>query len=168
MTDHDERDDYDDEPGRGPLAAQHIVHWPSSAMWAFGLLQMIFAQMWIAFFATLLVITNFVDDDRTWSDVWDQLKDEEAVWMTLAGWPVATLCTLVVMRGANDLRHFRRYPWVVAGTVLTILAVPFFYLAVIQLPLGLWVLYLLLRRDVRARFEAVARHRTGGDDITAC
>jgi hypothetical protein len=160
MSDHDPRDDYDDELARGPLAPEHIVRWPASAMWAFGLLQLIFAQMWVALLATTIVLTNFVDDDKTVSEVWDRFKHTEAFWLTLAGWPVATFCTILVMRGGNDLRRFRRYPWVAAGTVLMMLAVPFFYLAVIQLPLGLWVLYFLLRRDVRARFEAVARGTT--------
>jgi hypothetical protein len=157
MIDHDQREDYDDIPAWGPLAPEYIVRWPASIMWVFGLLQFIATQLWLAFFAGATLVVHFVDDGKTTGEYWDTMKYEPAFWLTVAGWPVATACTITVMRGANDLKRFRCYPRVVAGATLTLLGIPFFYLAVIQFPLGIWLFWLLLRRDVRARFEAVAR-----------
>ena len=75
----------------------------------------------------------------------------------MAGWPLAVAAPILVMRGAGDMRRFRRYWWAVTAGVLTLFAIPIIHLGVFQLPLGLWVLQVLARRDVRARFDAVAR-----------
>jgi hypothetical protein len=168
MTGHDERDDYDDEGWGDQLAPAPVVHWPASAMWGFGVLQLILLQTWTAFVVALLVISHFVDDDRTLAELWRTITSSELVWMSLVGWPLATACAVVVIRGANDLGRFRHYWWAVTAAFLTLFSAPVVCLAPIQLPLGVWVLVVLARRDVRARFETVARHRTGGDDVTAC
>ena len=163
MTDHDERDDYDDERRDRPLAADHIVHWPASTMWAFGLLQLIFTQTIIGFLIVLTVVVNFVDGDETLADFWSHVTSNPELWLIPLGWLVATAWTAFVIWAANGMRRYRRYWFAVTAAVLTMFSVPFFYLAVIQLPIGLWVLIVLARRDVRARFEAVARGTiTGG------
>ena len=157
MTDHDERDDYDDERWGDQLAPTSVVRWPASAMWGFGVLQLILLQTWTAFVVVLLVISHFVDDDRTFADLWQTITRSELLWMSLAGWPFATAGTIAVIWGANSLRRFRHYWWTVTAACLTLFSVPIICLAPIQLPLGIWVLVVLARRDVRARFEAVAR-----------
>jgi hypothetical protein len=157
VTGHDPRQDFDDEPWRGHLAPEAMVRLPAAMMWVFGLLQFIITQLWIVFFAGLLLFAHFVDEKKTIGELWTLIKSDEEIWLGLAVWPVATACTIVVVRGANGLRNFRRYWWVVTGAILTVLAVPFFYLGVVQLPLGIWLLVLLARRDVRARFAVVAR-----------
>src|SRR5262249_12105381 len=134
MSEHDPRDDYDDELWKGRLAPQDIVRWPASIMWVFGLLQLIIAQVWFAVLCYVFLMAAF-DERKTLQGVWNDAIRQEEIWLTVLCWPVATACTILVMRAANDLKRFRRYPWVVAGAVLTVLSVPFIYLGVIQVPL---------------------------------
>jgi hypothetical protein len=108
-------------------------------------------------FMAVFVINNFVDDDRTVAQAWQNFIRTDAFWISTLAWPAMTAATIVVISAANNLRRFRRYPLVITGTVLTLLAIPCSFVGVFQLPLGIWLLALLLRRDVRARFEAVAR-----------
>ena len=158
MTGHDERNDYDDVRWDGhPLAPAAVARWPASAMWGFGVLQLILVQTWTAFVVAILVVTFFVDDDRTVDDVWRAITRNPSLWMSFVGWPLATGCAIVVIRGANSLRRFRHYWWAVTAGFLTLFAIPVLFLAPVQLPLGVWALAVLARRDVRARFEAVAR-----------
>jgi len=161
VSKHDPREDYDDVFDMGPLAPAHIVQWPASMMWVFGLLQLIITQMGMAVFASSILFT-IIDEHRTLGEVWNSTKEQEAILLALPAWPIATVCTIVVMRAANDLKRFRRYPSVFAGAILTFLSLPFFYLGVVQVPLGIWLMVLLLRRDVQARFEAVARGKVSG------
>jgi len=160
MIGHDERDDYDDERWDYQLPRTSVVRWPASAMWACGVVQLLGVQVWVGFVALLLVLVDLVDDDPALSDVWRKVCGEPALWGTFAAWPFATACALFVIRGANDLRRFRRYRWVVVAAVLTVFSVPVPCLAVLQVPVGVWVLLLLARRGVRARFEADARSVT--------
>jgi hypothetical protein len=125
------------------------------------LLQLIIAQLWIGFVG-YLTVAAMLDDGTTFEEAWAAVNKDEFVWLALAAWLVGTVCTIIVMRAANDLKRFRRYHWVVAGAILTFLSVPLIYLGVIQVPLSVWLLVLLLRRDVRARFEAVAREKASG------
>jgi hypothetical protein len=162
MSEHDEREDYDDERWGDQLAPASAVRWPASAMWACGVLQLLCAQVWVGFVVLLLVLIDLVDDDRTLGEVWEKVRREPALWGTFAVWPVATACAVLVIRGANDLRRFRRYWWAVVAAVLTVFSVPVLCLAVLQVPVGAWVLVVLARRDVRARFEVEARA------VTAC
>lgn len=157
MSEHDLREDYDDLHYQGPLARPEVVRWPASIMWVFGLLQLIIVQLWVGFLASILVMTHIVRDNKPWSEVWETATTEETFWISALAWPFLVAGPFVVIRAATHLRRFRRYPLVVAGVILTLLAFPFLYLAVLQLPLGIYLAILLLRRDVRARFEAVAR-----------
>ena len=161
MTEHDPRDDYDDILDMGPQAPASLVRWPASMMWVFGLLQFIITQLWIAFLITVIVFTHFVDDNKTLSEFWNSVKDASNFWLSVLVWPLASACTLLLMRAANELKRFRHYQLVVAGAILTVLSVPFIFLGVFQVPLGVWLIVLLLRRDVRAHFEAVARAGRG-------
>lgn len=156
VSDHDQREDYDDHLGGDHLAADSLVRWPASAMWVLGLMQLIVVLVGTAF-AVYLTVADALDDGRTVDEIWMAASRDEAFWFVLGAWPLAIACPIIVMRGANNLRQFRRYWWAVTAGILTLLALPFFYLGVFQLPLGLWALLLLARRDVRARFDAVAR-----------
>jgi hypothetical protein len=157
MSWHDQREDYDDHPELGPMAPPHTGCGVTSVMWVFGLMQFIGTQLWVAFVVTVLVISHFVDDDKTLDDAWRTVTNFEIYWVTFLGWPVATACAILVMRGANCLRQFRHYPLAVSAALLSILSVPFVCLAIVQTIVGIYALCLLLRPDVRARFEAVAR-----------
>ena len=157
MTDQDERDDYDDERWNWPLAPDHVVRLPAAIMWAFGLLQLLFAQVIFVLFVAVKVVVDVIDSDQTWQQFWDDVQDEPAIWLVPIGWLLTTAWAVLVMRTANDMRQYRRYGAAVAAAVMTMCSVPFMYLAVIQFPVGVWILAVLARSDVRARFEAVAR-----------
>jgi hypothetical protein len=157
VSDHDEREDYDDERWNRPLAPDHVVRLPATVMWAFGLLQLIFAQLILAFLITIKVFADFVDGDQTVAGFWAEFRGEPAYWLVPVGWLLATVWTVLVMRTANNMRRYRRYWAAVAATIMTMCSVPFMYLAVIQFPVGVWILAVLARSDVRARFESVAR-----------
>jgi hypothetical protein len=155
MRQHDPRDDYDDEPWKRRRTPEGLVRLPASMMWVFGLLQLIIVQLYLGVGISTTVL-SMMDDGRGLGDLW-QSPDRGAMLLVLAVWLMATVCTIIVMRSANDLRSFRRFPWVVAGVILTLLSVPFFYLGIVQVPLAIWIIVLLHRGDVRDRFEAVAR-----------
>jgi hypothetical protein len=156
MSEHDQRDDYDDEPERGRLASKGIVAWPASAMWVFGLMQCVFAQIFVAFWGYLFV-SEGLEEGKSLAEIIQQILAQEEAVVAIVCWPIATACTLVVMQGANNLRRFQRYPLVAIGAVLTFLSIPLIHLGVLGIPLAIWLMVLLIRRDVRARFEAVAR-----------
>ena len=154
VSEHDPRDDYDDEPWRDRPSPHDLVRLPASMMWVFGLLQLILTQLYAAV-GVVTTVLGWVDDGRGLGDVLRSPAELATMSLIIALWLVATACTIAVMRGANDFKRFRRYPWVVAGAILTLLSIPFFYLAVVSVPLGIWLLVLLSRRDVRARFAPV-------------
>ena len=154
MSEHDEREDYDDEPWRGDrLAPDHVVRWPTSVMWGLGLMQLVFTQTFIVMMVAAEILVGFVDGGATLNDLWQ----DSDWWRIPPGWLVLTGCNVFVIRTASEMRRFRHYWRVVSSTVLVMFAVPFIFLTVIQLPLGIWILVVLCRRDVRARFQAVAR-----------
>jgi hypothetical protein len=157
MSEHDERDDYDDADWVDVLAAKHLVRWPGAAMWTFGVVQLILVQLWIAFIVTMWTLANFVDDDRTFAEAWRTVTNNRALWGSFVLWPIATICACAMIHGANGFRRYDRYSWAVVGAILLSLSVPCPCLLVAQLPFGIWSIVLLLRRDVRARFDAVAR-----------
>ncbi|HEX3151889.1 MAG TPA: hypothetical protein VHR66_27705 [Gemmataceae bacterium] len=156
MIEHDERDDYDDEPWRGKLAPERVLRWPSSVMWAFGVLQFIFAQTGMIMLITTTVLLEFIDGDQTLAGLWRAVRSDPAFWLVPLLWLLATVWTLLLIRAANDMRRYRRYRSVLAAVIMSMFSVPFFYLAVIQIPIGAWILLVLTRRDVRARFELPA------------
>lgn len=156
MSANDPGEDYDDEPWKGRVTPEYIVRWPASIMWVAGLIQFIFIQLWIGPLIAFLAL-GYLIADKTLADVWQFALKYPAIWISFLGWPLASACSIVMMVGANDLAHFRRYYLVVAAASLTLLSIPVLPLAIVQLPVGIWTLWLLFRRDIRARFEAVAR-----------
>ena len=68
-------------------------------MWVFGVLQFIVTQLWVALLIIAIIFTEFVDDDQTLSEFWNSQKLEWGFWLYLVGWPVATACAIIVMRG---------------------------------------------------------------------
>jgi hypothetical protein len=156
VSEHDEREDYDDEARDRPLAPARVVQWPSVIMWGIGLLQLILTQTWVVFVASVLVIRGN-DDNLTAGEVWDIATGDSLFWTTFAAWPFVTAATFLVMKAGNDFRRFRHFWLVVTGAIIVLLSIPAFFCGVIQIPLSLWMLAVLVRRDVRARLEAVAR-----------
>jgi hypothetical protein len=152
VTEHDPREDYDDEPWRGRATPEHLLRTPASILGAFGFIQLGFAIVgWIAS-AVIIVWRTFdpaaVDaEDMTWYEAVALL----AIAGLLVGW------NWLIVRGAGRMRHCRQYRLAILAAVLSFFAVPFYYCIPISAPVAVWTLVILLRRDVQARFEAVAR-----------
>jgi hypothetical protein len=157
MSEHDPREDYDDEPWKGRLAPDHVVRWPASAMWVFGLVQLILSLLGLVMIA-VGVIWRAQDEPDKWAD---HFLDEDFRVILAAG-AFGTIANLVIMHGAAGMVRFRRYPWAVTASVLIVFSLPFVYFAMFTVPLGVWALIVLLRRDVRARFAANAREKASG------
>jgi len=161
MSEHDQREDYDDEPWKGRLAPKHFVRWPASAMWAFGLVQLLLSIVGLILLG-LAVLERAVAGQDNAAGSWQSLFLSDDFLIILFVCVIGTTANLVVMRGAAGMGRFRRYSWAVAASVLLVLSVPFIYFAVFTVPLGIWALIVLCRRDVRARFGANARKQTSG------
>ena len=70
---------------------------------------------------------------------------------------VAIIWNLAIVRGAGRMRACRNYRLAVTAAVLSFLPLPLYYCLPISAPVAVWAFITLLRRDVRARFAAVAR-----------
>jgi hypothetical protein len=162
VSEHDERDDYDDEPRKGRLAPISVVRRPAKFMFACGVIQLVATQV-----VAIMLRKNFSFykwGDRTLQAFWQDAISGDAPTFIVLGWAGATVACIVIMVGAHDLLRFRRYGRVFAAAVLTAVSLPWIYLIVVSLPTGLVTIQLLRRRDVRARFEAVARCRVSSSE----
>ena len=157
MSEHDPRDDYDDEPARGPLAPTHVVELPGTVMWLYCLFHFLLAQLWFVYVSFEFVEKHFVRDNKDFEGALNSFKKDQTLYLSLAAWPLATILTMYVRRAAFNLLGFRCYRQVVIAAFIICFGIPFVLLAPISLLLSGYVFGLLLRRDVRARFEAVAR-----------
>jgi hypothetical protein len=161
MSEHDPREDYDDEPWKAKCAPDHVVRWPASAMWVFALVQLLLSVVGLILLS-LAVLVRAVSggDDTTGS--WRTLFLSDDFLIILIVCIVGLTANYAVLRGAAGMGRFRRYPWAVSASVLTLLSIPFIYFAVFTVPVGVWALIVLCRRDVRARFAANAREKASG------
>jgi hypothetical protein len=155
MSGHDQREDYQDFAESDSLAPAECVRWPASAMWILGFLQLIGTQVWISLPLGLLILGLLADGSL--AHAWQVILRVPFLWISFLSWPFATLISIVVMSGASCLAEFRRHTWVLIASSLTLLSMPILCLGAIQVPLGVWLICLILRPEVRARFEAVAR-----------
>jgi hypothetical protein len=152
MSEHDPRDDYDDEPWRGRISPDQRVKTVSDFIWCLGLFQMA-----TSLFAMLAPIGGLID--RIQSD--DPIRPEQfragsiVFILSIAGIGIAA----VIMYGATWMKRFCNYRWVSAAIALTILSLPCFLTMPYGIPLGIWALVVVRRPDVRARFEANQRSR---------
>lgn len=152
MNDHDERGDYDDEPWRGRATPVQQVRTPATIIEVFGAIQL--GLSILGFLLTVVVIV--------WGVIQPAAVDaEDMTWYEagalLAIGALAILWNWVVARGGGRMRACRNYRLAVAAAALTILAIPLYYCLPISAPVGVWALIVLARRDVRARFQEVAR-----------
>jgi peptidoglycan/LPS O-acetylase OafA/YrhL len=151
VSEHDPRDDYDDEPWRSRPKMEAMVQWPASIISAIGMIQLALSVVSVAWMTGVLV--------WHWFD--PAYFNNEVIWYeVLAGIAAALLCVAlnwVILRGARALGSFPSYPLAVAGVILFFFSLPFFYCGVVTLPVGVWAVVVLLNPDVRARFRAVAR-----------
>ena len=157
MTDHDERDDYDDEPWRVRPTPAQLVRTPATMIEVFGAIQLGLSILGLVF-AVVVVAWGAVDpaavdaEDMTWYEA-------SAV---LAAGVLAVVWNWVVVRGAGCMRAGRNYRLSVTAAILSFLPVPLYYCLPISAPIAVWALVVLLRRDVRAHFAAAARPGAAG------
>ena len=149
MTGHNEREDYDDQPGRllGPAEA---MWWAGQAIAFFALIQL--APSILALVAT---VTIFVFAGANGGDFPPTLPFADVTLVFLAA-VVSVGWNALVLRGAVGMPEFRGYRRAVLSAVLVIPAAPVVGLAVVTLPLGVWALIALSRPEVRDRFDAAA------------
>jgi hypothetical protein len=138
VSEHDLRDDYDDEPWRKRWRPEDQLFLPATAILAFG----IFQFGWTI--VSLAIPEMFLP-----------AEGEPVLVFALSVLVVAWHG--VIVYGASGMRRFRRYPTAVIATVMSLMPCPFVPFALFSIPLGVWTMIVLCRRDVRARFEAVAR-----------
>lgn len=152
MSEHDEREDYDDEPWRGRPTPEQQVRTPATIIEVFGAVQLGFSILGFVV-AVVVIVWGVIDppavdaEDMTWY---------EAL-AVLAACLFAIAWNWVVVRGAGRMRACRNYRLAVTATVLSFVPLPIYYCGPICAPVAVWALVVLARRDVRARFEAVAR-----------
>jgi len=155
VSEHDLRDDYDDEPWRKRPKAESLVQWPASIISTFGVLQFAFSLISAAWMTGVLV----------WHWIDPTFFNNEVIWFeVVAGIGATMLCAVlnwVVLRGARAMRSFRNYKLAVIGAALFFFSLPFFYCGLVTIPVSVWAIFVLLHPDVRARFEAVARAGRG-------
>ena len=143
MSEHDEREDYDEEPWKGRASSDRLVRWQARSFLVFGLFQ--FAASLVVLTIAIIVMsplpTNVGTDNKT---------------IALVGGLVGVPLNFVVVFGAIEMAALRKYRWAVAGTLFGLFSFPVIFLAVLSLPIRIWALVVLCNPDVRARFEAVA------------
>jgi len=150
VSEHDPRDDYDDEPWRGRLTAEQLVKPPADWLWSCGMFQL---------GVSLLVLLLFIGGLFESMSEGRRIRPAEiragaiTIPVALVGIGIAT----VVLFGSGGMRRLRRRPWAVAAAVLTLLSLPCVFAVPFAGPIGVWALSVLCRRDVRAWFAAVAR-----------
>jgi hypothetical protein len=150
VTRHDEREDYDDEPWRGRLTAEQVVKPPADWLWSCGMFQLGASLCLAGFFGSVLL-------QRVWERQPIRPLDLNAIFIWLPTALAGVAAAKIVLRGSAAMRQLRRYPWAMAAAVLTTLSVPCILALPYGAPVGIWALAVLLRPDVRARFEATDR-----------
>lgn len=158
VSGHDERDDYDDEPWRKRRLPEELLRTPAAMLSTFAVIQMGFSALGVI--VLLVAVGRALLDPAPADPDWEDLAWYEAaavVAMVLAGVGAVIVWNWLIIRGAARMRTCRNYRLALAAAFLSILPVPFYYCGPISAPAAIWALVILLRRDVRARFEAVAR-----------
>lgn len=151
MSDHDEREDYDDEPWRGRTNPAVLVHWPALLLCTFGMIQLGFSVLTCIWLPSAL-LWNWIDPEFFNNDgpEWPEI---------LIGTVVAALCVCqnaLIVVGMRRMGKFKSYRLVLWATILSFLPLPVIYCGLLTIPLSIWALVAVLNRDVRARFDAVA------------
>jgi hypothetical protein len=149
MNGHDPRYDYDDEPWKGRRGPEAAVKNPADLMWSLGLF-----QMGASLLTALVAVSAAVDHVEKGLAMRPEQVATAAGLVALS--VIGTVIGGVVVRGAVALRRLQNHSRVRLAAVLTLLSIPFFAATPFSTPVGIWVLFVLRRSDVRARFKAVA------------
>jgi hypothetical protein len=152
VTDHDERDDYNDEPWRRRPDPAARIRWPALLLCTFGMIQLGFSIVTCIWLPAAL-IWNWIDSEFFDNDgpQWP-----EVLVGTLL--PACCICqNTVIVIGTRRLSRFRSYRLALWAVILSFLPLPVFYCGLATIPLSVWALVDMRNRDVGARFDAVAR-----------
>jgi hypothetical protein len=147
VSEHDPREDYDDEPWRGP-GPDRLVRRTANVMWSVGML-----QLGTSVFCACSLFVHAID---VWKNTGTlTLVDmRRGVFLAPAA-IVGSVCSGVAIAGATAMHRQERYPLAVAAAILTLFSVPCVFALPYGLIVGLWALAVLARRDVRGGFDAV-------------
>jgi hypothetical protein len=155
VSGHDERDDYDDEPWRRRATPQQLVRYPAAIIEVLAAVQVAFALLG-CLAPAIFIVWDLVDPGGPEAMSWD-----EAVLVTL-GFGLCLAWNLVIIRGVGRLRRCRNYRSALTAAIMSTLPIPFLYLGAVSIPVGIWAVAILGRRDVRAHFRTAARESPGG------
>jgi len=150
MSEHDQREDYDDEPWRGRRTFEMVVKTPSDIMWSLGLFQLL-----AGFFTTLTAGWAFIEASFGKSPPPSTSPWTFLVVSIFAILGIAT--SAFILRGASNMKRFQRYDLAVIASLLTLSSLPCVFALPYSAVIGIWTLMVLRRHDVRARFDAGAR-----------
>src|SRR5688572_419749 len=112
MSDHDERDDYDDSPWRGRIARADLLDWSAKALWGCAFAQLVAIQIGTAILAWAVV--NAADEEAVgFGDI------RPLACFLGSSWFLASTVQVLIMRLSGELRRFRRYRTSVVATLVT-------------------------------------------------
>jgi hypothetical protein len=144
VSDHDQREDYDDEPWRGKSVKGRLINLPADLMWSCGWFQ-VAVSLYALFNGAVLVVGALIDPAVR--DPW--IASSICFAIGLAGLSVNWL----VIRGAKAMRRGTDYPRAVLAACLTVASLPCVASFPYTVPIGIWALLVLNRADVRADFR---------------
>ena len=156
MSGHDLRDDYDDEPWKGRATPEQLLRTPATIIEVFGAIQLGLSLLGFVV-ALVAIVWGMIDpaavdaENMTWYEALAVLV------LALVLGLVPIIWNLTIIRGAGGMRACRNYRLAISAAGLSFLPLPPYYCLPISAPVAVWALVVLLRRDVRARFRAVAR-----------
>jgi hypothetical protein len=119
-----------------------------------GLIQLAFSLLGLVAVVVLLVWSLFEPGEP---------DDEVPGYGVLIAFLVTVGCVgwnWLIVLGALRFRKFRSYGLVLTASILFLFSIPFYYCALVTLPVAVWALIALFQRTVRARFAAVAKGET--------
>jgi hypothetical protein len=145
VSEHDQRDDYDDEPWRGRAVSGRLITLPADLMWSFGWFQ-IAVSLYVLFATGQMVVLWFSGSPAGRNPL------VPVILLLLVGLLGLVVGRLIV-RGGRAMRAGRDYPRAVLAACLTFTSLPCVAALPYTIPLAIWALIVLNRADVRSHFR---------------
>jgi len=151
VSDHDEREDYDDDL-RSPVRCPQQLRRIATGLWLFAAVQLVFIVVLFILLA-YAVVASWADKGVRASALWD-------INWWFAGLFLAGAWNALIVWGAGRMDRCHGYRCCVAVAGLSVLPIPCCLLALFTIPLGICALAELSSPEVRLAFERAARRRT--------
>ena len=149
MSEHDQRDDYDDKTRISDQLQDKELDHSLSQLWWVGFTQLLIAQFAVVVILMLMIVFG------------DGLNDRGSIAVELLipflVWIIGTAFNIVVILGATVGSRAKMYWLALLASLIAMTSFPAVWFAPVTSYLALRALRRLANRDVRARFEAVAR-----------